>query len=235
MTTHPPTDTPRLAVAPDARALGLRHVRGWTLSAAGPLTEPVLGAEEAAGLLARLPREDSVTGYRKLMAALGHPGTTPAGERLRELVAGREWSGHGGVIDAVTLASVALGGGIGLHDLTGVPDGSSLLVRRSPGGERIVPAFSSRSRPVPAGDLTYGLRSPGGEFAPMAWLGKRDTDSAEHQVSAASRRVCVLALGHPDDTPEHTASAIGAVGEVLGVLGIAAEVQEIPETTEIPE
>ena len=235
MTAHTRAGTLKLTVAPDARGLGLRHVRAWTLSAPVPMTEPVLDASDAAGLLARLPREDSCTGYRKLMAALGHPGTTPAGERLRNLVAERPWQGHGGVIDAVTIASVTAGGGIGLHDLGEVPDGSSLLVRRSPGGERIVPAFSSRSRPIPSGDLTYGVQRPDETFEPLAWLGKRDTDSAAHQVAPDSRTVCVIALGHPDDGPRHTESVITAVDAVLRLLGIPVAIQTVPATPATPE
>jgi len=229
VTAHAPTENLKLVVAPDARALGLRHVRAWTLSAPVPMTEPVLDASGATELLAGLPREDSRTGYRKLMAALGHPGTTPAGERLRDAVAQRPWRGHGGVIDAVTIASVTVGGGIGLHDLGRLPVGSSVLVRRSPGGERIVPAFSSRSRPIPSGDLTYGIQRPGETFEPLAWLGKRDSDSAEHQVTSDSHSVCVIALGHPDDGPRHTEAVITAVESALRLLRIPVEVRAIPE------
>ncbi|WP_128557895.1 hypothetical protein [Streptomyces triticagri] len=193
------------------------------------MTEPALSAAAATELLALSPREDSGAGYRKLLATLGHPGTTPAGERLRRLVAQRPWRGHGGVIDAVTIASVVLGGGIGLHDVTDIPDGSTVLVRRSPGGERIVPAFSSRSRPVPSGDLTYGLRAPDGTFTPLAWLGRQDSDSADHQVTASSRTVCVIALGHPDDDPRHTRTAITTIDGVLRRLGIHLDIHPVPD------
>ncbi|MFD7244536.1 hypothetical protein [Streptomyces massasporeus] len=224
MTTYPLIESMRLAVAPEVRALGVHHARAWTLAGESSLLEPVLDAAGAAELLARFPHEDSSAGYRRLLAALGYPETTPAGERLRALVSSRPWQGHGGVVDAVTIASAVIGGGIGLHDLAGVPEGATLLVRRSPGGERIVPAFSSRARPIPQGDLTYGTQLPDGSFEPFAWLGKRDTDSAAHQVKPESRQVCVVALGHPEDTPEHTESVITTVTKVLELLGITARV-----------
>ncbi|MFG2348680.1 hypothetical protein [Streptomyces phaeochromogenes] len=218
----------KLTVAPEVRDLGLRHARAWTLTSDTSLLEPVLSATDAAALLSRFPHEDSALGYRKLISSLGYPDTTPAGERLRQLVAERPWQGHGGVVDAINIASVVVGGGIGLHDLAGLPKGTPLVIRRSPGGERIVPAFSSRSRPIPAGDLTYGMHHPDGTFAPMAWLGKRDSDSAEHQVTAQSRIVCAIALGHPDDSPEHTDSVITVVAAALELLGLRAEIRAVP-------
>ncbi|MEX3105825.1 hypothetical protein [Streptomyces sp. ST1020] len=140
MSLPPPYDL-KLVVAPEVRdGLGLHHVRVWSVRSAGPLAAPVLGARDAAALLESLPREDSLTGYRSLLTALGHPGTTPAGERLRELVAGRPWQGHGGLVDAVTLASVAAGGGVGLHDPGTLPRG-----RRSSSAGR--PAESGSSPP----------------------------------------------------------------------------------------
>ncbi|MGX1965746.1 hypothetical protein [Streptomyces sp. CB02115] len=217
-----------MVVAPEVRQLGLQHARVWVLSGETPLTEPVLSAAQAARLLASLPSEDSVAGYRRLMSALGHPDTVPAGERLRELVASRPWQGHGGVIDAVTIASVVAGGGIGLHDVNDMDSEAHLVVRRSPGGERITPAFSSRSRPIPEGDLTYGALTSDGCFQPFAWLGKRDTDAATLQVSPSSRQVCVVALGHPGDTAEHTERVISSVTSCLDVLGIQVRVTPLP-------
>jgi hypothetical protein len=218
----------RLAVAPEVCALGLRHARAWILSASRSLVEPVLSETEAAELLGLFPHEDSSAGYRQLLTALGYPETTPAGERLRALVGSRPWQGHGGIIDAVSVASVISGGGIGLHDLAGVREEATLLVRRSPGGERIVPAFSTRSRPIPQGDLTYGVQLPDGGFEPFAWLGKRDTDSAAHQIQPESRRVCVVALGHPQDTPAHTESVLTVVTTALERLGIETSVTAMP-------
>ncbi|WP_411139260.1 hypothetical protein [Streptomyces sp. C10] len=228
MPVPPPTTGRKLVLAPEIHDLGLRHVRAWTLTSDASLLKPTLDAADAAALLSRFPHEDSATGYRKLISSLGYPDTTPAGERLRQLVAERPWQGHGGVIDAVNIASVVIGGGIGLHDLTGLPQDPPLVVRRSPGGERIVPAFSSRSRPIPADDLTYGIHHPDGTFAPMAWLGKRDSDSADYQVTAQSRTVCVIALGHPDDRSEHTDSVITIVTAVLDLLGLPAEISTVP-------
>ncbi|MFM9613858.1 hypothetical protein DF268_14755 [Streptomyces sp. V2] len=228
MSLPPPYDL-KLVVAPEVRdGLGLHHVRVWSVRSAGPLAAPVLGARDAAALLESLPREDSLTGYRSLLTALGHPGTTPAGERLRELIAGRPWQGHGGLVDAVTLASVAAGGGVGLHDPGTLPAGAAFVVRRSPGGERIVPAFSTRSRPVPAGDLTYGIEAGDGTFTPMAWLGRRDTDSAAHQLRPASHTALVVALGHPQDRPEHTESVITTVERVLETLALRTTIDHLP-------
>ncbi|MFE2205055.1 hypothetical protein [Streptomyces rubiginosohelvolus] len=223
MSDRPAATASKLVVEPEVRELGLHHVRAWVLTSDTSLMEPVLSAVEATSLLGRFPHEDSTAGYRRLITSLGYPDIAPAGERLRQAVKERPWKGNGGVVDAVTVASVVVGGGIGLHDLAAVPDQGSIVVRRSPGGERLIPAFSSRSRPIPAGDLTYGVRHPDGAFIPMAWLGKRDSDSAEHQVTPESRAVLVVALGHPQDNPAHTASVITVVAAVLDLLGLPVQ------------
>ena len=210
--------TMRLVISPSALQLGLRHARAWRLNSPHPLLDDGgLPAETA--LAACGPQSaESPAGYRKLLVELGYEGTVPAGERLRETVTTRGWRSHGIVIDAISIATLRHGGGVGLHHLTPEDLESDLLVTRAAGGERITPAFSSKSRPIPAGDLVYGTAAADGSLAePFAWLGKRDCDAAARQLTEESRHALVVVLGCPDEPASHS-ERIGAT-----IAGILAE------------
>ncbi len=84
-----------------------------------------------------------------------------------------------------------------------------------------MPAFSSKSRPIPAGDLVYG---PTGE--PFAWLGRRDCDAAGRQLTETGRLGVVVVLGCPGEDAGHT-EAIGAT-----IAGILARLR--PDVTMTP-
>ncbi|NUR90914.1 MAG: hypothetical protein HOY71_43145 [Nonomuraea sp.] len=208
----------RITITAQARELGLRHVRGWRIEGARPLLDgPALTAEEAAELATPY---GEASGYAELLSRLGHPEQTPAGERSRKLVAERGWRSYGPAIDAVNVATLRHGGGVGLHRIPG--EDAEIVVGRGTGQERIVPAFTTKSKPIPAGDLIYG---PAG--SPMAWLGKRDTDSADYQIQADTVAGVVIALGHPGDDPAHTAAIGDTVREVLALLRPDVELREL--------
>ncbi|MER0242521.1 hypothetical protein AAHZ94_10895 [Streptomyces sp. HSW2009] len=176
----------RLLVSPEARALGLHHSRAWRLTATAPLLggDGLTAEQVVAGYDATAPLPP---GYRKLLAGLGHPEVVPAGERLRELLATRGWRSHGDVVDAVSVATLRHGAGIGLHRLLPADADRDLVVTRAAGGERIVPAFSTRSRPVPSGDLVYGTRGAGaaGAAGTAGTAGTTGTPDADGVASAA--------------------------------------------------
>ncbi|MFJ2609154.1 hypothetical protein ACIQOU_00825 [Streptomyces sp. NPDC091279] len=203
-------------ISTEARDLGLAHARAWRLSSpAGLLRDDGLNAEQVAAMYdAQAPLPE---GYRKLLAGLGHPEVVPAGERLRDVVAGRGWASHGAVVDAVSVATLRHGAGIGLHRMPGA--GQELLIRRASGGERIVPAFSSKSRPVPVGDLLYGVAAPDGTgFEPLAWLGRRDCDAAGWQVADGDREAVMVVLGCPGEGAEHTEEIGRTVARILAEI-----------------
>ncbi|MDI3389359.1 hypothetical protein QIS99_24635 [Streptomyces sp. B-S-A8] len=216
-----------LNVSTDVLALGLRHVRVWQLSSDLPLlsgTGPTV--EELAG-----PREAYAPvppGYADLFAVLGYPDTVPAGARLRELAATRELRSHGLVVDVVSAATLFHGGGIGLHQLPDEDAEADFLVTRAKGSERMVPAFSKKSRPVPEGDLLYGAAHPDGRFHPYAWLGRRDCDAADRQLTEDSRRALLVALGCPGEGPEHTEAIGSAVARLLAEHGSGIRISEVP-------
>ncbi|MEU7564372.1 hypothetical protein [Streptomyces eurythermus] len=195
----------RLIISPDAAELGLSHARAWLVEAETPLLDGSGIAPDDALRLASADAHPVPAGYAELLAALGHPGTVPAGERLRELVRTRGWRSIGAVVDAINVATLRHGGGIGLHRLDHAELTADCVVTRARGTERIVPAFSTRSRPVPGGDLVYGLR----EDEPFAWLGRRDCDAADRQLTETSRLVLLVVLGCPGQDGSHT-EAIGA-------------------------
>ncbi|MGY3059810.1 hypothetical protein ACVWZD_004055 [Streptomyces sp. TE3672] len=199
---------------PHIHALGLHHPRVWRLTAGQPLLSAEgLTATEA--LSHHDPDRPFPDGYRKLLAELGHPSVVPAGERLRELVTARGWRSHGAVVDAVTVATLRHGGGVGLHKAPPAGDGQDLLLTRATGDERIVPAFSSKSRPIPAGDLVYGLTRDGRAVEPLAWLGKRDCDAAAHQLAADTHEALLVVLGCPGENAGHSEEIGATVAEVL--------------------
>lgn len=219
----------RLLVSPEAQALGLLHPRAWRLTAEQPLLDGAgLTAEQvAAGYDDAAPL---TAGYRKLLAELGYPELTPAGERLRDALRSRGWKSHGAVVDAVSSATLRHGAGIGLHHLSAADKESDLVVTRARGGERITPAFSSKSRPIPAGDLIYGTDRADGEpgVEPFAWLGRRDCDAASRQLTEDSREAVLVVLGCPGEDATHS-EAIGAtVTDVLSRLRPDVTFTEIP-------
>ncbi|MEU8872174.1 hypothetical protein AB0D24_13540 [Streptomyces javensis] len=201
-------------VSPEARALGLHHSRAWRLTAATPLLggDGLTAEQVAAAYDADSPLPE---GYRKLLAELGYPDVVPAGERLRTVLGTRGWRAHGPVVDAVSVATLRHGAGIGLHRLLPADAERDLVVARATGAERIVPAFSTRSRPIPAGDLIYGAREPEGNVEPFAWLGHRDCDSAERQLSEADHEGLLVVLGCPDEGTDHTEVIGATVAEIL--------------------
>ncbi|MGI5255475.1 hypothetical protein [Actinacidiphila glaucinigra] len=192
-----------LTTLPDALALGLDHVRAWRLTSHQPLLDNAgLTADEA--LVAASSRTEGPSGYRTLLESLGYAGTVPAGDRLRDTVNTRGWRSHAAVVDAVSIATLLHGGGLGLHRLTGDDERRDLVVTRAHGTERITPAFSTRSRQIPAGDLVYGVRLSDSELQPFAWLGRRDCDSAERQLTEDTCEAVLVALGCPDEDESHT-------------------------------
>ncbi|MBE8474435.1 hypothetical protein [Streptomyces justiciae] len=218
----------RLITSPAALLLGLHHVRVWKLTSDQPLlrADDGLSAEAAAGAWEQ-DAPELPAGYRTLLADLGYEGTTPAGERLREGVRSRGWRSHGAVVDAVSVATLRHGAGIGLHSLFKEDEGSDLVVTRAAGTERIVPAFSTKSKPVPAGDLLYGLADPDGAVEePFAWLGRRDCDAASRQLAPDSREALLVVLGCPGEDAAHS-EAIGAT-----VASLLAELR--PDVTLTP-
>lgn len=203
----------RLDVASEVRDLGLRHVRAWWLSSKRPLMadDGLDPGRVAAWYDDSAPMPE---GYRKLLAELGHPEAVPAGERLRGAVRAHGFRSHGAVVDAVSVATLRHGAGVGLHRVDPADEGPLTVVRAS-GGERIVPAFTSRSKPIPVGDLVYGLPAGQGGFEPFAWLGRRDCDAAGRQLGDEDTHALLVVLGCPGRGAEHT-DAIGAtVSEVL--------------------
>jgi hypothetical protein len=213
----------RVITSPSALALGLLHVRAWRLTSDQPLLDGAGTGPEPAEAACGPDAREIPDGYRRLLIDLGYEGTLPAGERLRDAVRSRGWRSHGAVVDAVSIATLRHGAGIGLHSLLEPDEKRDLLVTRASGTERIVPAFSTKSRPVPAGDLVYGLVEADqfeedalGSAEPFAWLGRRDCDSAGRQLTPDSREALLVVLGCPGQPASHSEEIGATVAEVLG-------------------
>lgn len=212
-----------------ARSLGLLHPRVWRLSAAQPLLSAQgLTAEEVHSSYD--PDQPIPAGYRKLLSELGYASVVPAGERLRELVATRGWKSHGAVVDAVSVATLRHGAGIGLHRLPAADDDRELVITRAEGGDRITPAFSSKTMPIPSGDLIYGLAEGGSPLEPFAWLGKRDCDSADHQLSETDQDALLVVLGCPDEDAAHSEEIGASVAELLAKARLDVTMTPLPHS-----
>ncbi|WP_432093058.1 hypothetical protein [Streptomyces sp. bgisy100] len=216
-----------LRVTPEAHALGLHHPRAWRLSS----TRPLLGTDglSAEQVDALFDAGNAIPdGYRELLTRLGHPGVIPAGERLRDVLRTRGWKSHGAVVDAVSVATLRHGGGIGLHRWLPVDGHRSLVVTRAAGGERITPAFATRSRPVPPGDLVYGSQASDDELELFAWLGRRDCDSADRQLTVDDKEALLVVLGCPGEDAVHAKEIGTTIAEVLGSVRPDVAMGEVP-------
>lgn len=83
-----------------------------------------------------------------------------------------------------------------MHDASKI-DGD-VHVLKSSGEEFITPLFKHKRERVPKGDLFYGHRGTDHDNAleALAWLGKRDTDSDDYQVTEETTAVFLIALGN---------------------------------------
>jgi hypothetical protein len=208
--------TLRLIVAPDAAALGLANASAVLIESDEPFGSVGLSAEELAAAVAAAslgPAEED--GYFHVLSALGYPDVEPAGRRLVRLAAERGLRSYGLLVDACNVVALRHAAGIGLHDLGGhVNQDRELAVFRARGGEKIVPAFRDSAKSIPAGDLVYGLRTGVG-VAPLAWLGKRDTDSAAGQIRESTTSAVVVVLGHRNLTAAATAAMCAEVVDLV--------------------
>ncbi|MFF7655092.1 hypothetical protein ACFZCY_35530 [Streptomyces sp. NPDC007983] len=128
----------------------------------------------------------------------------------------------------MSVATLRHAAGVGLHQAPPEGDGQDLLLTRATGGERIVPAFTSKSRPIPAGDLIYGLTREDQAVEPLAWLGKRDCDAASHQLTADSREALLVVLGCPGEGAEHSEEIGATVAEVLTAARFELTMAPVP-------
>jgi len=214
-----------LVVDPSVRDLGVDGYGVWHISSDRPLMddrgEPVVPAASGEWVTAALPA------YRDLLCRLGYPDTLPAGERTQASVTERGFPTYGGIVDVATALTVEFGGGVGLHRLTGEDDGADVLLTRSDGGHRMTPAFSSKARRIPEGDLVYGLRTDAG-FEPCAWLGKRDCDSADRQVLSDTRAAIVVMQGGIDLPAGHREAQDRRLTELVRTYLPDAELTPLP-------
>jgi DNA/RNA-binding domain of Phe-tRNA-synthetase-like protein len=215
-----------------ATEAGITYPGAWVLSGVAPCLEQLDMSEPIQSLQDELRRSSTVpysAGYEILLKELGYPDTVPAGMRLRQGIVERGMPQYGLLIDAVNVVSARHGAGIGLHDAQAGLGyrNSELHVWRADTNESIVPAFKDRARRIPEGDLVYGWRQ-NGEADLLAWLGKRDVDSAKHQIKESTQAALLVILGN-SQTPEGYAAALCAqVIQLLRVHRPALQAYRLP-------
>jgi|GEM_PF-1225046 len=212
----------RLKVDKSARDLGIVNPVACVIEPITVGPTPAKLSAEIDRRLAQLKRSAAsilaapeTLGFAELFAAMGYPDQTPAGQRLIETTLARGFKSYNNIIDAYNIVSVMHGCGLGLHDLS-CHDGD-LCVWRADGSETIVPMFKTDSKPVHAGDLVYGLVSPGNpdKRTLLAWLGKRDVDSDTFKVTEHSTSLLLVVLGNARTSREHNTAICREVLELL--------------------
>jgi DNA/RNA-binding domain of Phe-tRNA-synthetase-like protein len=166
-------------------------------------------------VLQDLPSEESA-GYAELLTRLNYPKTKPAGMRLRETIQRRGLRQWGLLVDAVNVVSARHAAGIGLHRIEeeDLDPGSKLVIWRADGTEIMVPAFTTEAKNIPSGDLLYGWQRNESRN-PIAWLGKKDVDSADRQIDSATTRALLVVLGYPNATAEYSANICASIIELI--------------------
>jgi hypothetical protein len=211
--------------------LGLGSASAYLLAASHPFSCEALLSEEIKAALgdgATQPTDGGKNGdgYGRLLGALGYPNVEPAGRRLVRMAGERGLRSYGLLVDACNVVALRHVAGIGLHDVGNRLNGpTELAVARASGAERIVPAFRTSATGIPSGDLVYGIRDQNG-FEPLAWLGKRDVDSAFGQVTERTRAALVVVLGHDGLT---VADTMGICEEVVKLV-----IRHQPDVTAAP-
>lgn len=193
------TDDFQLVLAPCAERIGiLQPVVAVISGVADRPSANTLLAAEIEHVESRLPdviatARSSIEskGFKKLFERLGYPDQQGAFERLAASFSRVGFKQINAVVDAGNLASLVTGSPIGCHDLHSL--GGSLTIRRAVEGDRIVPLFQSKSRPIPAGDLVYESRQ-----GITCWMGKRDLDSDAHAITPQTNTIAVMAIGNED-------------------------------------
>lgn len=162
------------------------------------------------------PPSKESEGYADLLSRLGYPSTKPAGMRLRSAIQRRGFPEVGILVDATNLVAARYAAGVGLHrvDAVDLGTGSNLVVWRAEGTESIVPAFTSEAKHVPVGDLLYGWERDGIR-KPIAWLGKKDVDSADRQIESSTRTALLVVLGYPNATVGYSADICASILKLL--------------------
>lgn len=131
----------------------------------------------------------AVRGYQDQLRVLGFNDTRPANLKLMERCLEKGALCINNVVDAYNLAALTFGASLGGHGLSQRP--ARIEVRLAQPGDRIVPLFQSRSRPVAAGSIVYGT---GDEL--MACIGGKDVDAELFRISEATTAVLLVSLGH---------------------------------------
>jgi hypothetical protein len=88
------------------------------------------------------------------------------------------------------------------------------VIWRAEGTETIIPAFCSKAEQVPTGDLLYGWEHDGIR-QPIAWLGKKDVDSADRQIDSTTTLALLVVLCYPNATVGYSADICASI---LGLL-----------------
>jgi hypothetical protein len=210
---------PLLEVDASANDLQLYGASAWIISGIGdPLEhcdfDDVIRQVELS-VLQDSPSKES-EGYGELLSRLGYPNTMPAGMKLRNAIQRRGFPKVGVLVDATNLVAARYAAGIGLHRVeeADIGAGSNLVIWRAAGTETIIPAFSSETKRTPAGDLLYGWQHSGAR-KPIAWLGKKDVDSADRQIDSSTSIALLVVLGYPGATVGYPADICASILELL--------------------
>lgn len=139
------------------------------------------------------------TGFRGIFTKMGYEQLIPAGERLFDAVHGKGFKRIDNIVDSYNIVACESVAGLGMHDATKfLASSDPFVVWRAQGKEQIIPFGREKGEKVKAGDMVYGLHGEKDDLA--AWLGKRDKDSNEWKVTAATTSLLFIVLGNENTT-----------------------------------
>lgn len=164
-----------------------------------------------------------VRGYGTQLSMLGFPETKPANLKLID-----RWLEQGplsinNVVDAYNLAALTYGASLGGHALAQRPQ--ALELRLALPGERILPLFQSRMRPIAPGSLVYGV-----EEELLACIGSRDVDADGFRITDATQSLLLVSLGHADTSAEFNEQVLDLALQLMRISCPDVQAWPVPVT-----
>lgn len=164
-----------------------------------------------------------VRGYGTQLSLLGFPETRPANLKLIDRCLEQGPLSINNVVDAYNVAALTYGASLGGHALAQRP--AALELRLARPGERILPLFQSRTRPIAVGSLVYGI---GDEL--LACIGSRDVDADGFRITAATQGLLLVSLGHADTSAQFNEQVLDLALELVRITCPAVQAWPVPVT-----
>ncbi len=188
-------DSNTVFVTDDVRALGINpvgcHIRNLDVQAeTDALDAEINEINQLTGDASEVVESDVVSGSRELFRRLGRPDQEPAGEQLVKLIEARGFNRNNNVVDAYNIVGARSGAIMGMHDAGDIS--GPITVRRTDGGETMLPIFHEELETAAEGDLIWESQE-----RILALLGPISRDAAPFKVTNDTTEVVIMVPGNP--------------------------------------